>query len=319
MITALADALRQGPVVLDGGLATQLEAQGHDLSSDLWSARLLHDDPEEIVAAHRAYFAAGAQVATTASYQASIGGFAEAGIGRTEAMQLIKRSVRLAEQARASCDDAKQRWIAGSVGPYGAALADGSEYRGNYDLSIAELREWHRPRIQLLAEAGVDILALETIPCLAEIEALLTEVDGSEHSCWLSMTCVGDRTRAGEPAAEAFALARDVDEIIAVGVNCIDPADATALVRSASECAGKPVVVYPNGGEQWDASARVWAGPATFDAKNVVDWISGGARLVGGCCRVGPAKIKTMHDLVFGQRLIVQDRSSAESTVPEVR
>ena len=294
MITALADALRQSAVVLDGGLATQLEAQGYDLNSELWSARLLHDDPDAIVAAHRAYFAAGAQVATTASYQASIGGFAKAGIGQIEAKHLIKRSVRLAEQARASCDDAKHRWIAGSVGPYGAALADGSEYRGNYDLSVAELREWHRPRIQLLAEAGVDVLALETIPCLAEVEALLTEVDGSEHPCWLSMTCVGDRTRAGEPAAEAFALARDVDEIIAVGVNCIDPADAYALVRIAGESTGKPVVVYPNGGEQWDASARAWIGPATFHAKNVADWISGGARLVGGCCRVGPDAIRQL-------------------------
>jgi homocysteine S-methyltransferase len=316
VITALADALRQGPVVLDGGLATQLEAQGHDLNSELWSARLLNDDPDAVVAAHCAYFAAGAQVATTASYQASMDGFAKAGIGRTEAKQLIKRSVRLAEQARASCDDAKQRWIAGSVGPYGAALADGSEYRGNYDLSVAELREWHRPRIQLLAEAGVDILALETIPCLAEVEALLTEVAGSEHPCWLSMTCVGDRTRAGEPVTEAFALARDVDEIIAVGVNCIDPAEAYALVRIAGESTGKPVVVYPNGGEQWDTSARAWVGPATFHPQDVEDWIGGGACLVGGCCRVGPTEIKAIHDLVLERGLIVQDRSSAESPMP---
>ena len=316
MITALADALRQGPVVLDGGLATQLENQGHDLNSELWSARLLNDDPDAVVAAHCAYFAAGAQVATTASYQASMDGFAKAGIGRTEANQLIKRSVRLAEQARASCDDAKQRWIAGSVGPYGAALADGSEYRGNYDLSVAELREWHRPRIQLLAEAGVDILALETIPCLAEVEALLTEVAGSEHPCWLSITCVGDRTRAGEPVTEAFALTRDVEEIIAVGVNCIDPAKACALVRIAGESTGKPVVVYPNGGEQWDASARAWAGPATFHPQDVEDWISGGARLVGGCCRVGPTEINAIHDLVLERGLIVQDRSSAESPMP---
>ena len=316
MITALADALRQGPVVLDGGLATQLENQGHDLNSELWSARLLNDDPDAVVAAHCAYFAAGAQVATTASYQASMGGFAKAGIGRTEAIQLIKRSVRLAEQARASCDDAKQRWIAGSVGPYGAALADGSEYRGNYGLSVAELREWHRPRIQLLAEAGVDILALETIPCLAEVEALVTEVAGSEHPCWLSMTCVGDRTRAGEPVTEAFALARDVEEIIAVGVNCIDPAKACALVRIAGESTGKPVVVYPNGGEQWDTSARAWVGPATFHPQDVEDWISGGARLVGGCCRVGPTEINAIHDLVLERGLIVQDRSSAESPMP---
>ena len=298
MSTTLADALSVGPVVLDGGLASQLESQGHDLSSELWSARLLLDNPDAIVQAHQAYFAAGAQVATTASYQASIGGFAQAGFSQAQAEQLIIRSVRLAEQARTNFRDGQHRWIAGSVGPYGAALADGSEYRGHYDLSIDELRAWHRPRIALLIEAGVDILALETIPCLAEVEALLAELDGSGQPCWLSITCAGDRTRAGEPAVEAFSPVREVDEIIAVGVNCIDPADAYPLVRRASESTGKPVVVYPNSGERWDATARAWIGPATFQAAAVEQWISGGARLVGGCCRVGPTEIKTIRDLV---------------------
>jgi homocysteine S-methyltransferase len=298
VITALAGALAVGPVVLDGGLATQLEAQGHNLNSELWSARLLHDDPDSIVQAHRAFFAAGAQVATTASYQASIGGFARTGIGQAEAEQLIKRSVRLAEQALASFADGQDRWIAGSVGPYGAALADGSEYRGDYDLTVTDLRKWHRPRIELLIEAGVNVLALETIPCLAEVEALLAEIDGSGQPCWLSITCAGNRTRAGEPSAEAFSLARDIDEIVAVGVNCIDSSDAYSLVRNASESSGKPVVVYPNSGERWDAAARAWLGHGTFETKDVEKWISGGARLVGGCCRVGPGEIKAIRDLV---------------------
>ena len=151
---------------------------------------------------------------------------------------------------------------------------------------------------RLLAEAGVDVLALETIPCLAEVEALLSEIDGSRLPCWLSVTCAGDRTRAGEPAAEAFSLARDVEEIIAVGINCIDPADAYELVRSASESTGKPVVIYPNSGERWDAVARAWIGPATYQPEDVKDWISGGARLVGGCCRVGPKQIQAIGDLV---------------------
>ena len=298
MITTLADAFQVSPVVLDGGLATQLEAQGHKLDSALWSARLLHEDPDAIVQAHLAYFAAGAQVATTASYQASMDGFVRAGMTPAEAHKLIKRSVRLAEQSRANCQDDHDRWIAGSVGPYGAALADGSEYRGNYDLSVQELREWHRPRIELLTEVGVDILALETIPCLVEVEALLAEIDGSGQPCWLSVTCAGDRTRAGEPAEEAFALARDVDEIIAVGVNCIDPAGASALIRIASQAAGKPVVIYPNSGERWNAVTKAWMGPATFQAEDVRDWNTGGARLVGGCCRVGPTQIKAIRDLV---------------------
>jgi homocysteine S-methyltransferase len=298
VITALTDALETGLVVLDGGLATQLEAQGHKLNSALWSAGLLRDDPDAIVQAHLGYFAAGAQVATTASYQASIDGFVRAGSSPLEARQLIKRSVRLAEQARASFEDDHDRWIAGSVGPYGAALADGSEYRGDYDLSVMELRSWHRPRIELLAEAGADIIALETIPCLAEVEALVAEVDGSGQPCWLSITCAGDRTRAGEPAEQAFALARNVVEIIAVGVNCIDPADAYGLVQTASRTTGKPVVIYPNSGERWDAFKKTWLGPTSFTAEDVKDWIIGGARLVGGCCRVGPTRIKEIRDLV---------------------
>ena len=298
MTTTLTEALGVGPVALDGGLATQLESQGHNLDSALWSARLLRDDPDAIMQAHLAYFTAGAQVATTASYQASLGGFARAGISRAEAEQLIRRSVRLAEQARTCQEDGKDRWIAGSVGPYGAALADGSEYRGDYNLSVDELRAWHRPRIALLAEAGVDILALETIPCLAEVEALLTEVDGGRQPCWLSITCTRDRTRAGEPAAAALSLARDVEEIVAVGVNCIDPAEAYPLVRSASEASGKPAVIYPNSGERWDSTARTWTGPKRLQPKDVTDWISGGARLVGRCCRVGPAEIQAIGDLV---------------------
>jgi len=139
---------------------------------------------------------------------------------------------------------------------------------------------------------------LETIPCLVEVEALLAEIDGSGQPCWLSVTCAGDRTRAGEPAEEAFALARDIDEIIAVGVNCIDPAGAYALARIASQAASKPVVIYPNSGERWDAVTKAWMGPATFQAEDVRDWITGGARLVGGCCRVGPTEIKAIRDLV---------------------
>ena len=290
--------LGERPVILDGGLATQLEAQGADLGSALWSARLLADDPEAIVSAHSAYFAAGAQIATTASYQASLPGFAGIGMGRSEAEGLIRRSVELAQRARSQCGDDQQRWIAGSVGPYGAALADGSEYRGDYGVSVAELRVWHRPRIAVLAEAGADLLALETIPCLAEVEALLAEVDGTGVPCWLSLTCACDRTRAGEPASEAFAMVRDVAEVVAVGVNCFDPADALGLVRQASAISGGPVVVYPNSGEQWDARARAWAGSASFAAEDVQAWVDAGARLIGGCCRVGPSAIATMSAVI---------------------
>jgi homocysteine S-methyltransferase len=297
-VATLAEALTAAPIVLDGGLATQLEAQGNDLSSALWSAQLLLEDPEAIIEAHLAFFAAGARVATTASYQASLDGFAKAGIDWAEGAELIGRSVRLADQARARADSGQERWIAGSVGPYGAALADGSEYRGDYGLSVRELRAWHRPRLELLIEAGVDVLAVETIPCLAEVEALLAELDGTGRPAWLSLTCAGELTRAGEPAVEGFAMARDVREIIAVGVNCIDPADAAALVRLAGEASGKPAVIYPNGGELWDAEARSWTGRSTFEPEDARSWLATGARLIGGCCRVGPAQISALAEVV---------------------
>ena len=282
-------AVQHQTVVLDGGLATQLERQGHDLSSALWSARLLADDPQAIEDAHAAFFAAGAQVATTASYQASVSGFARAGIDRSDAEKLIRRSVDIA--ARARSHSTGPTWIAGSVGPYGASLADGSEYRGDGNQTVGELREWHRPRIAQLVDAGADVLALETIPGAAEVEALLAEVDGSGVDCWLSVTCAGDRTRAGEPAAEVFAMARGVAEVIAVGVNCTDPADASALVGVAATASDKPVVVYPNSGETWDAVARRWTGTAAFTSDSVRGWVRDGARLIGGCCRVAPEEI----------------------------
>ena len=268
-------------MLLDGGLATQLEAQGAILSSALWSAQLLLDDPEAIVAAHAAYFAARAQVATTASYQAPL--------------PLIRDSVRLAQQARDRCTDDQDRWVAGSVGPYGASRADGSEYRGDYGLSVPELRAWHRPRIAALVEAGADVLAVETIPCLAEAEALLLELVGTDAPCWLSLTCAGSRTRAGEPAYQGFAMARDVAEVIAVGVNCVDPGDVPGLLALAAEASGKPGVAYPNRGEIWDAQRRAWTAAGRFNPADVTGWVEAGARLVGGCCRVGPADIAAMR------------------------
>ena len=275
-----AAALTTGPVLLDGGLATQLEAQGANLSTGLWSAQLLLDGPEAIVAAHLAFFAAGARVATTASYQAPL--------------RLIGDSVRLAQQARDRCTDDQDRWVAGSVGPYGASLADGSEYRGDYGLSVPELRAWHRPRIAALVEAGADVLAVETIPCLTEAEALLLEVSGTGVPSWLSLTCVGSRTRAGEPAYQGFAMARDVAEVVGVGVNCVDPGEVPGQLALAAETSAKPGVAYPNRGETWDAKRRAWIGPGRFTPADVTGWISAGARLVGGCCRVGPADIAAM-------------------------
>ena len=281
----LPDVLAGRVVVSDGGLATELERRGNDLSGGLWSARLLHDRPEEILAAHRAFFAAGAEVATTASYQASVDGLTARSL---DPVRMLRRSVRLAARAR---DEHGRGWVAGSIGPYGAALADGSEYRGDYGRTVDELRRFHRPRLEIMAEAGADVFAVETIPCLAEVEAVLVELDRLCLPAWLSLTCAGVRTRAGEPARAGFAMAADVAAVFAVGVNCTAPADVAALVEQAHTASGKPAVAYPNSGETWDAARGRWSGRSRFDPVLVTTWIGAGARLVGGCCRVGPADI----------------------------
>jgi homocysteine S-methyltransferase len=276
----------------DGGLATELEARGNDLSDSLWSARLLMDAPGQIKDAHLAFYRAGALIATSASYQASFEGFARRGIGRREAAGLMRRSVDLARAARAEmAGDGRARWVAASAGPYGAALADGSEYRGRYGRSVRELAAWHRPRLEVLAEAGPDVLALETVPDIDEAEALMAAIAGLPIPAWLSYTIAGGRTRAGQPLAEAFAVVAGVPEVLAVGINCCAPADVAMATATAREVTGKPVVVYPNSGEEWDARRRAWTGRSRYSAAQSSQWMAAGARIVGGCCRVRPADI----------------------------
>ncbi|MFI6967032.1 homocysteine S-methyltransferase [Streptomyces sp. NPDC050255] len=292
----LAAALAAGTVLLDGGLSNQLEAQGCDLSDELWSARLLVDGPEQIEAAHTAYVRAGAQVLITAGYQASFEGFRQRGIGRSDAAGLFARSVELARRAAGAVD--RDVWVAASVGPYGAVTADGAEYRGRYGLTIRELERFHRPRIEALAAAGPDVLALETVPDMDEAQALLRVAGECGLPVWLSYTVAGDRTRSGQPLEEAFGMVVGVEQVVAAGVNCCDPADVDAAVRVAAEVTGKPVVVYPNSGERWDAQGRAWTGGATFDPGRLRAWQDAGARLIGGCCRVGPAIIAELAALL---------------------
>src|SRR4051794_31997368 len=243
----LDEALTAGPVVLDGGLSTELEARGHDVSSALWSARLLRDDPGAIVAAHAAFAAAGAQVATTASYQATFPGFAAAGIDAEQARTLLTRSVRLAREG------ASEGWVAGSVGPYGAYLADGSEYTGEYvsTVSVAELRAFHPPRLAVLAEGGADVLACETLPAAAEVEALLAELIALDVPAWISVSAVTGpdgvaRTRRGELLSDVLGMTRGIDPVVAVGVNCTDPAPVVPAVGPGRGGGGKPVGGVPD-------------------------------------------------------------------------
>ena len=296
-------------MLLDGGLASQLEHRGADLSGALWSARLIDEQPEAIRQAHRDFFAQGAQVATTASYQAGIDNVTATGL---DPVAVLRSSVSLAREAR---DEHGSGWVAASVGPYGAVLADGSEYHGRYGHTVAELRRFHRPRLQILADAEPDVLAVETIPCLAEVEALVAELELLDFPAWLSLTCTGTRTRAGEPAAEAFAMARDCAAVFAVGVNCSDPGDVADLVRLAHAGSGKPAVAYPNSGQSWDADTRTWVGhpgggPA-FGAGTVSGWLGDGARLIGGCCQVLASDIGRLRADLDGR-----PRSGTVDSVP---
>lgn len=274
-------------VVLDGGLSTALEERGADLRTSLWTARLLRDDPDAIVAAHLAYFAAGAHVATTASYQASLA---------TLPASLIASSVTLAQRARdeAGVDHPDRLLVAASIGPYGAVLADGSEYRGDHGLSATELRDFHLPRLELLAAAGPDLFAVETIPDVREAEVLVVLLDEIGLPAWLSYTVADGRTRAGQHLDDAFAVAAGSSSIIAVGVNCCAPSEVLDAVTIARSTTGLPAVAYPNRGSTWDASVHEWVGAGTFPLDLIPAWIDAGVDFVGGCCEVGPSDISAI-------------------------
>jgi homocysteine S-methyltransferase len=297
--------------VLDGGLATELERQGADISGALWSARLLLDDPAAIEAVHYAYYAAGAEVAITASYQASYAGFAARGLDAGETTRLLRSSVALADAARRRREaqgpvQGAPLWVAASVGPYGATRHDGSEYHGDYGLSPEELRDFHRERLAVLWAAGPDLLACETIPSLQEAQAIvavLREVPSAR--AWISFTAGDDRhTAHGEPLADCARLLDGEPQVFAVGVNCVPPALVGAQIGELRRGTAKPIVVYPNSGERWDGRAHAWRGAADACAVGELapGWIEAGATWIGGCCRTTPADVAAIRRVVDRER-----------------
>lgn len=285
-MTDLVETLRHRPVVLDGGLGTLLEALGGDVASPLWSARVLRDDPAAVRGAHAAFVEAGAEVVITASYQLGFGG----DIPDADLEALLRRSVTLAREA----GDAV---VAASVGPVGALRADGSEYTGAYGLTVDELRIAHRRRLGVLAAAGADLLAVETIPSPLEVEALVLELAALDIPAFVSLSA--DSTAYASPGALAAALgiAASGSSVIAVGVNCCAP---DTVPRALAEAPGIPLVAYPNTGETWDAVGRTWRGAAAPLADRAASWVEAGARLVGGCCRSTPADIAAIAAAVHG-------------------
>lgn len=287
-------------VVLDGGMSNALEDLGHDLSDPLWTARMLRDAPEAVAEVHRRYFRAGARVATTASYQASVPGFVDQGLQPIESSSLLVRSVTLAQEVRDElADDGTERWVAASVGPYGAVLADGSEYRGRYGVSAARLRDFHGPRLELLLSAGPDMLAVETIPDIEEAEVLADLLYDVNLPTWVSFCARDGRTAAGQPLAEAFETAAAPTTVMAVGVNCC-PADEVLDAVRLAVATGKMAVAYPNGGGEWDARTRAWVGEADVDPDLARSWVDAGATYVGGCCRIGPDEIARLAAALSG-------------------
>lgn len=300
---------QQGYLLLDGALATELEKRGADLHDPLWSARVLLENPALIRQVHSDYFEAGADVVITASYQASFAGLQERGLSWGEAADLIQRSVQLAVEARDQYvreqNPPRKPLVAASVGPYGAYMHNGSEYTGDYGLSVSELMDWHRPRFQLLATSGADLLACETIPSHAEGEALVRLLaETPETPAWLSFSCRnGDEVSHGEPFAACVALANRHEQAVAVGVNCTAPRHITSLLKHAATITDKPLLAYPNSGEEWDSVARCWL-PDTGDRgfhQAASQWYQAGARLIGGCCRTGPAEIRKIDAVLAAQ------------------
>ncbi|UYB50988.1 homocysteine S-methyltransferase [Xanthomonas sp. AM6] len=287
-------------IVLDGALATELEARGCDLGDALWSAKVLLEQPQLIRQVHLDYFQAGAQCAITASYQATPSGFAARGLDLAQSQRLIARSAQLALEAReayrAAHADAGPLLVAGSVGPYGAFLADGSEYRGDYALPRAQMLDFHRPRIAALVAAGVDLLACETQPSLAEIAALLDLLEEFPQTvAWFSCT-LRDAAHLsdGTPLRALADLLDGHPQVAALGVNCVAPELATAALQHLAPLTALPLLVYPNSGERYDAAGKRWQ-RAGADACALVGhldaWRAAGARLIGGCCRTTPQAI----------------------------
>lgn len=286
-------------LVLDGAMATELEARGCDLTDTLWSAKVLIENPELIYQVHYDYFNAGAQVAITASYQATPQGFAKRELDEQTALALIAKSAQLAIRAREAyrldAPDAGALLVAGSVGPYGAYLADGSEYRGDYRLPQAAMMDFHRPRIQALVAAGVDLLACETLPSFAEIQALVTLLEEyPDTPAWFSFTLRdSEHLSDGTPLREVVAFLARAPQVVALGINCIALDAVEAALKTLSALTNLPLVVYPNSGEQYDAATKTWHSDAS--ACSLIDampaWQAAGAKLIGGCCRTTPADI----------------------------
>ena len=294
------------PLLLDGGLSNELERQGCNLNQKLWSAKLLESNPEAIILAHLSYLESGAQCIITSSYQATLPGFMAIGYDKPSASGLILKSVQLAEEARSRFllqnPHASKPLIAASIGPYGAYLADGSEYRGDYVISDQELTDFHEPRINLLDHSTADILACETIPGFQEAKVLSEILENVKKPAWISFSCKdGKHISDGTPIEQCAAYFAHHPTVFAIGVNCTSPEFISALIRSIKTKSGnKKIVVYPNSGAVYHAESKTWSGLSDLSSCEVMakEWMDLGADIIGGCCGIGPEQIKAMSKII---------------------
>jgi homocysteine S-methyltransferase len=293
---------RQGALVLDGGLATALESRGHDLNDELWSAKVLLEAPDAIKQVHLDFLAAGADCIATSTYQASVYGLRKRGLSDIEIIEVINDSVRLAVDARdefwsepANRHRRLRPLVAASVGPYGAFLADGSEYTGRYDIDDEDLLAFHRDRWHLLADSQADLLACETIPSRPEADVLMQLLhETPDRWAWLSFSCRdGTRISDGSRIVDVARACDSEPRVAAVGINCTSPDFVPSLIQEVREGTEKPVIVYPNSGEKYDATHKAWsvAAPQVDWGEASIEWARLGADGIGGCCRIGPEEI----------------------------
>lgn len=297
--------LTNNPVVLDGAMSTPLEKLGADTNNDLWTAKALIDNEELVYEVHKMYFEAGADLIITDTYQANVQAFEKVGYSEKEARNLIKKAVKIAQKARDDYENrtGKHNYIAGTIGPYGAYLANGSEYRGDYELSTKEYQQFHLPRIEELATTGVDILAIETQPKLDEVLAILELLKEKypQQKVYVSYTLSDDDTISdGTPLPRAIHALEDYSQVIAVGINCVKLELVEPALKNMKEITDKHLIVYPNSSAVYDPKSKTWSQPktsATFE-ELIPNWYEAGARIIGGCCTTGPKEIKAVADFI---------------------
>lgn len=285
----------QDIVILDGSMSRLLEEQGLEINHRLWTALALVEQPEAIYQVHKQYFDAGANVAITASYQATVKSFEDVGYSEKQAIACIERSVTLAKKAKQDSKGGQAKWIAGSIGPYGAYLSDGSEYTGAYQISDYELKDFHEERIKALIASGVDVLAIETIPRLDELRVILNIIAVINFPVWVSISLKDTAHLAnGDSLADFQQLVEQDQNVIAYGINCVSPQLVAPVIENLSVAATKPLVAYPNSGAIFDAVTKTWSEEISVEQVFSTDarcWHQKGAKLIGGCC------CSTEHDI----------------------